>query len=118
MRSIGLTPQRIGWIAIVAAAVFVISALSSPIGVPLDGSGYPYYGYYGAPLGINPAVVFWAVVAVVAGYLLIRRRETSPTTAGVADGQEKSMDEGPIRRVGPTVGRIGIFAVGGVAVIF
>ena len=98
VRWIGLTPQRIGWIAIVAAAVFVVSNLSSPVSYPLDGSGNPYYGYSGAPLGINPTVLFWAVVVVVAGYLVIRRRETSPAMAGVPDGQDKSNDEGLIRR--------------------
>ena len=116
VRSIGLTPQRIGWIAIVAAAVFVVFNLSSPISVPLD-PGYPYYGYYGAPLGISPPVVFWALVVVVAGYLLIRRRETSPSDIGVADAQGKSTAEGLIRRVGPTLGRIITFAVAGLAAI-
>jgi phage shock protein PspC (stress-responsive transcriptional regulator)/uncharacterized membrane protein YkgB len=117
VRSIGLTPQRIGWIAIVAAAVFVVLNLSSPISVPLDDPGYPYYGYYGAPLGISPPVVFWAVVVVVAGYLLIRRRETSPSATGVADAQDKSTGEGLIRRVGPMLGRIITFAVAGLAAI-
>jgi phage shock protein PspC (stress-responsive transcriptional regulator) len=116
-RWIGLTPQRIGWIAIVAAAIFVISAMSRPIGAPLDNSGYPPYGYYGAPLGISPPVVFWAVVVVVAGYLLFRRRETSPPTAGVADGQDTSNGEGLTQRVWPTLGRIVTFAVAGVAVV-
>ena len=117
VRWIGLTPQRIGWIAIIAAAVFVVSNLSSPVSYPLDGSGNPYYGYSGAPLGINPAVLFWAVVVVVAGYVVIRRREISPAMAGVPDGKDKSHDEGLFRRVGPTVGRIITFAVAGVAVI-
>ncbi len=117
VRWIGLTPQRIGWIAIVVAAILVIFALSSPIGVPVDGSSYPNYGYYGAPLGINPTVVFWAVIVVVAGYLLLLRREAPPATAGMADGQHTSTGEGLIRRVGPTVGRIATFAVVGVAVI-
>jgi phage shock protein PspC (stress-responsive transcriptional regulator) len=116
VRSIGLTPRRIGWIAIVAAAVFVVLNLSSPVSYPLDGSGYPY-GYYGAPLGISAPVVFWAVVVVVAGYLLFRRRETSPSATGVADAQDKSTGEGLIRRVGPTAKRIVIFAVVALAVI-
>ena len=116
VRSIGLTPQRIGWIAIVLAAVIVAFSWASPVSYPVDGSGYPY-GYYGAPLGISAPVVFWAVVVVVAGYLLFRRRETSPATAGVTDEQDSSTGEGTIRRFGPTFGRIVTLAVGGVAVI-
>ena len=116
VRWIGLTPQRIGWIAIVGAAVVVAFSLSSPVSYPLDRSGYPY-GYYGAPLGISAPVVFWAVVVIVAGYLLFRRRETSSATASVADGQDRSPGEGLIRRAWPTVGRIVIFAVVAVAVI-
>ena len=75
---IGLTPRRIMWAAVgLAAAVIFISIF--PIGGPLDGSGYLYIG----PLGIDP-VVFWAVAVIVIGYLLVRRRETSPATADVA----------------------------------
>jgi phage shock protein PspC (stress-responsive transcriptional regulator) len=76
-RRIGLTPQRIGWIAVVLVAVIFLS--SFPVGGPLDGSGNLYIG----PLpGIDP-VAFWAVAVIVVGYLLIRRRETAPATAGV-----------------------------------
>jgi phage shock protein PspC (stress-responsive transcriptional regulator) len=75
---IGLTPRRIGWIAVGAvAAVLFISIF--PIGGPFDGSSYLYIG----PLGIDP-VAFWAVAVIGVGYLLIRRRETAPAPAGVA----------------------------------
>ncbi len=78
LRRIGLTPQRIGWIAVVILALFIISTFQ--IGGPLDGSDNLYIG----PLpGMDP-VVFWAVAVIVVGYLLIRRRETAPATAGVA----------------------------------
>jgi phage shock protein PspC (stress-responsive transcriptional regulator) len=117
VRGIGLTPQRIGWIAVVVAAIVVVSNLSSPVGYPLDGSGYTY-GYYGAPLGISAPVVFWAVVVVVAGYLVIRRREISPATAGMADGQDSPTGEGLIRRVGPTLARIATFVLAALALIF
>lgn len=74
----GLTPRRIMWAAVgLVAAVIFISMY--PIGGPFDGSGYLFIG----PLGIDP-VAFWAVAVIVVGYLLIRRRETSPATAGVA----------------------------------
>jgi phage shock protein PspC (stress-responsive transcriptional regulator) len=116
VRSIGLTPQRVGWIAIVLAAIVVALSWSSPVSYPLDGSGYPY-GYYGPPLGISPPVVFWAVVVVGAGYTLFRRRETPPATAGAADEQDSSTGEGPIRRIRPTFWRIVTLAVGAVAVI-
>jgi phage shock protein PspC (stress-responsive transcriptional regulator) len=111
-RWIGLTPQRIGWIGLVVAAILVISSL--PVGGPLDGSGNLYIG----PLpAIDGPVLFWAVVVVGVGYLLIRRRETPPATAGVAEEQDKSTVDGLIRRVGLTSGRIITFAVVGVAVI-
>jgi len=74
---LGLTPKRLGWIAVVIVAIIY---LSGPIGGPLDGSNNLYIG----PLpGIDP-VAFWAVAVIVAGYLLIRRREPSPATSGVA----------------------------------
>lgn len=77
-RRIGLTPQRLGWIAVVLVAIFIFSTL--PIGGPIDGSGNLYIG----PLpGIDP-VAFWAMAVIVVGYLLIRRRETAPAAAGVA----------------------------------
>jgi phage shock protein PspC (stress-responsive transcriptional regulator) len=75
---IGLTPRRIGWIAVgLVAAILFISIF--PMSGPFDGSGYLFIG----PLGIDP-VAFWAVAGIVLGYLLIRRRETSPAPAGVA----------------------------------
>jgi len=49
------------------------------MGGPFDGSGYLFIG----PLGIDP-VAFWAVAGIVLGYLLIRRRETTPGAVGVA----------------------------------
>lgn len=74
---LGLTPRRLGWIAAVIVAIII---LSGPISVPLDGSNNLYIG----PLpGIDP-VAFWAVAVIVAGYLLIRRRELAPATARVA----------------------------------
>ena len=75
---LGLTPRRIVWIAIglVAAAFFLFGL---PISGPFEGSGYVFIG----PLGIDP-VAFWAVAVIVVGYLLIRRRETSAASAGVA----------------------------------
>jgi phage shock protein PspC (stress-responsive transcriptional regulator) len=77
-RRIGLTPQRLGWIAVALLAIFIFSTF--PIGGPLDGSGNLYIG----PLpGIDP-VAFWAIAVIVVGYLLIRRRETAPAAAGVA----------------------------------
>lgn len=71
-RRVGLTPQRIGWIAVGVVAVIVISTFQ--IGGPFDGSSYLFIG----PLGIPP-VMFWAVAVIVVGYLLIRRRESMPT---------------------------------------
>jgi len=76
-RRVGLTPRRLGWIAVGLVAVLFISIF--PMGGPFDGSGYLFIG----PLGIDP-VAFWAVAGIVLGYLLIRRRETSPAPAGVA----------------------------------
>jgi phage shock protein PspC (stress-responsive transcriptional regulator) len=64
-------------IAIGVAAVIFIS--SFPIGGPFDGSGYLYLGR----LSVPPWALL-AVAVIVVGYLLIRRRETSPATAGVA----------------------------------
>jgi phage shock protein PspC (stress-responsive transcriptional regulator) len=78
VRRIGLTPQRIGWIAVVILAVFIISTFQ--VGGPLDGSGNVYIG----PLPAIDPLVFWAMAVIVVGYLLIRRRETTPATAGAA----------------------------------
>jgi phage shock protein PspC (stress-responsive transcriptional regulator) len=64
-------------IAVGVAAVIFIS--SFPIGGPFDGSGYLYLG----PLSVPPWALL-AVAVIVVGYLLIRRRETAPATAGVA----------------------------------
>lgn len=75
---IGLTPRRILWTAVGLVAAFLFIS-TFPIGGPFDRSGYVYIG----PMGID-LVVFWAVAVIVVGYLLIRRRETSPATAGVA----------------------------------
>jgi hypothetical protein len=64
-------------IAVGVGAVIFIS--SFPLGGPFDGSGYLYIG----PLSIDP-VALLAVAVIVVGYLLIRRRETSPAMGGVA----------------------------------
>ena len=112
VRRIGLTPHLIGWIAVVVVALFIFSIL--PMGGPLDDSGNLYIG----PLpGIDPSYLVWAVPVIVVGYLLFRRRETSPATAGVADGRDTSIVEGLIRRVGLTPVRIIVVAVVGVAVL-
>jgi phage shock protein PspC (stress-responsive transcriptional regulator) len=74
---IGLTPRRIGWMAVGLVAVLFIYIV--PMGGGFDGSGYLYIG----PLGIDP-VAFWAVAVIGVGYLLIRRRETAAAPAGVA----------------------------------
>jgi len=75
---IGLTPRRLGWIAVGLVAILFISIVPMR-GGPFYDSGYVFIG----PVGIDP-VAFWAVAGIVIGYLLIRRREISPAMAGVA----------------------------------
>ena len=72
---LGLTPQRLGWIALVLVVVVLISNM--PVGGPLDGSGSVFIG----PLpGLNPAAL-WALAIIVVGIVLLRRRESAPATA-------------------------------------
>lgn len=72
---LGLTPQRLAWIALVFVVVVLITNM--PVGGPLDGSGAIFIG----PLpGLNPTAL-WALVIIVVGIVLLRRRETAPATA-------------------------------------
>jgi len=71
---LGLTPQRLGWVALALVVVVLISNM--PVGGPLDGSGSVFIG----PLpGLNPAAL-WALAIIVVGIVLLRRRETAPAT--------------------------------------
>lgn len=71
---LGLTPQRLGWLAL--AFVLLILFFSQPISYPLDGSGQIYIG----PFGMNAAAV-WALVIIVTGIVLLRRRDAGPPVA-------------------------------------
>ena len=72
---LGLTPQRLGWIALAVVGLILISNM--PVGGPLDGSGSVFIG----PLpGMNPAAL-WALAIIVVGIVLLRRRESAPATA-------------------------------------
>jgi phage shock protein PspC (stress-responsive transcriptional regulator) len=72
---LGLTPQRLAWIALVFVVVVLIANI--PIGGPLDGSGAIFIG----PLpGLNPTAL-WALAIIVVGIVLLRRRENAPATA-------------------------------------
>lgn len=74
---LGLTPRRIGWIALVLVIIVLISNM--PIGGPLDGSGSVFIG----PLpGLNPAAL-WALAIIVVGIVLLRRRETTAATSAM-----------------------------------
>jgi phage shock protein PspC (stress-responsive transcriptional regulator) len=67
VRRIGLTPGRIVTLVVIAVAfVFLINAWNYPYHVVGDGS------------------VLWAAVVIVLGFLLIRRRDTSPGRAALA----------------------------------
>lgn len=80
-RRLGITPRRIGWIALALILLVLISNM--PIGGPLDGSGTVFIG----PLpGLNPAAL-WALAIIVTGIVVIRRRETAPplALAAIAD---------------------------------
>lgn len=69
---LGLTPRRISWILLALVVLLLISNTS--FGGPFDGSGTIYIG----PLpGMNPAGL-WALVIIVAGIVLLRRRENAP----------------------------------------
>jgi phage shock protein PspC (stress-responsive transcriptional regulator) len=77
-RRLGLTPSRIGWIAL--ALILLVLIFNMPIGGPLDGSGTVFIG----PLpGLNPAAL-WALAIIVTGIVVIRRRETAPSLAPAA----------------------------------
>ena len=99
IRRIGMTPGRIITFAVVAVALLLL--------INSWNTGFNLSGREG---------VLWVAVVIVTGLLLIRRRETSPATAGVAEEQDASIIEGPIRRLGLTTGRIITFAV--LAVVF
>jgi phage shock protein PspC (stress-responsive transcriptional regulator) len=74
---LGLTPRRIAWIAIALIAIVLIANI--PIGGPLDGSGTVFIG----PLpGMNPAGL-WALLIIVTGVVLLRRRDPSRAAAGL-----------------------------------
>jgi phage shock protein PspC (stress-responsive transcriptional regulator) len=75
---LGLTPQRLGWIALAVVGLILISNM--PIGGPLDGSASIFIG----PLpGMNPGAL-WALAIIVVGIVLLRRRENAPATAAAA----------------------------------
>jgi phage shock protein PspC (stress-responsive transcriptional regulator) len=72
---LGLTPQRLAWVALAVVGLILISNM--PVGGPLDGSGSVFIG----PLpGLNPAAL-WALAIIVVGIILLRRRENAPATA-------------------------------------
>ncbi|MEP7040755.1 MAG: PspC domain-containing protein [Chloroflexota bacterium] len=75
---LGLTPQRLGWLALVVVVLILISNM--PVGGPLDGSGSVFIG----PLpGLDPAAL-WALAIIVTGIVLLRRRDNTPATSTVA----------------------------------
>lgn len=79
---LGLTPQRLAWLALIVVVLILISNM--PVGGPLDGSGSVFIG----PLpGLNPAAL-WALAIIVTGIVLLRRRETSPAAAAAATAVE------------------------------
>ncbi len=81
---LGLTPRRIAWIAF--ALVVIVLITNMPIGGPLDGSGTVYIG----PLpGMNPAGL-WALLIIVTGIVLLRRRDVAPTMAAVPAMTERA----------------------------
>lgn len=74
-RRLGLTSQRLAWIAL-AFVVFIVVIAGAPVGGPLDGSGTVFIG----PLpGVNQWTL-WAVAIIVVGIVMLRRRE-SPAPA-------------------------------------
>jgi phage shock protein PspC (stress-responsive transcriptional regulator) len=81
---LGLTPRRIAWIAF--ALIVIVLITNMPIGGPLDGSGTVYIG----PLpGMNPAGL-WALLIIVTGIVLLRRRDAAPTKAAVPSATEQA----------------------------
>jgi phage shock protein PspC (stress-responsive transcriptional regulator) len=91
---LGLTPQRLGWIALAVVGLILISNM--PVGGPLDGSGSVFIG----PLpGMNPAAL-WALAIIVVGIVLLRRRENAPATAAAA-----TIPAGPIAVAAPAVAK-------------
>jgi phage shock protein PspC (stress-responsive transcriptional regulator) len=89
---LGLTPQRLAWIALAIVVLILISNV--PIGGPLDGSGSVFIG----PLpGMNPGAL-WALAIIVVGIVLLRRRETAPATAAAP-----AIAAQPIAAVAPVV---------------
>jgi phage shock protein PspC (stress-responsive transcriptional regulator) len=113
---LGLTPQRLAWIAL-GVVVFILIA-NVPIGGPLDGSG----SYFIGPLpGMNPAA-FWALVIIVTGIFLLRRREGTSARAATANVVEvpATMVKAPPRPRSPLAWYISaavLLAVGLLAVV-
>jgi phage shock protein PspC (stress-responsive transcriptional regulator) len=89
---LGLTPRRLGWIALVLVVVVLISNM--PVGGPLDGSGSVFIG----PLPGFNAAALWALAIIVVGIVLLRRRETAPATAAAP-----SISAEPIAAAAPVV---------------
>jgi phage shock protein PspC (stress-responsive transcriptional regulator) len=94
VRRLGLTPHRLGWIALALVIVVLISNM--PVGGPLDGSGSIYY--IGAPPGLNPAAL-WALVIIVVGIVLLRRRETTSATAAPTSEEGLAATPGAARQL-------------------
>jgi len=114
---LGLTPQRLAWIAL-AVIVFIIIA-NVPIGGPIDGSGSIFIG----PLpGMNPAA-FWALVIIVTGIVLLRRREGTSAAAATPTAVElpaASVAKAPPRPRSPLAWYVSaavLLAVGVLAVV-
>lgn len=81
---LGLTPRRIAWIAF--ALIVIVLITNMPIGGPIDGSGTVFIG----PLpGMNPAGL-WALLIIVTGVVLLRRRDAVPTLAAVPAAAERT----------------------------
>jgi phage shock protein PspC (stress-responsive transcriptional regulator) len=70
---VGLTSRRLAWIA-VAVVAFIFLVNLSPRGVDLSNGGQTVF--------VDPAPL-WAVAVIVVGFLLLRRRETVPSTTVV-----------------------------------
>lgn len=74
LRRLGLTSQRLAWIAL----AFVAFVLVIPMGISLNDPGI-FFG----PLSLNPYTI-WAVAIIVVGIVVLRRREPSAHPAMTA----------------------------------
>jgi phage shock protein PspC (stress-responsive transcriptional regulator) len=74
---LGVNSKRIGWLVLAAVLFLVVVNLSSR-GVDLSTGRETIY--------LDPAAL-WAVVIIVAGFVLLRRREAAPAASAVASSE-------------------------------